>query len=270
MWWWAPTKPEAHRRLLAPFLSSPQTSGLFTDFDGTLSEIVQVPSEARPLEGVTELLARLARSYRVVAVVSGRSAAELLEWLGTEVEIWGTHGVERTRDGEVELSSEAAPYQELMARVAEEARSAMEEAGLEGATVEDKRVVLGLHYRQASDRGGAQRALERLAADLASRHNLVVATGKASFELRPPVELSKRAVLERRARELELTAAAFVGDDVGDLPAYDALDALGDEGLATLRVAVDSEEAPEELLQRADIVLQGPAEVVELLKRLAG
>jgi trehalose 6-phosphate phosphatase len=122
----------------------------------------------------------------------------------------------------------------------------------------------------ASDRARARVELERLAAELAERHGLVVASGKASFELRPPIELSKRVVVERRARELELEAAAFLGDDLGDLPAYDALDSLAAEGVHTLRVAVASEEAPEELLERGDLVLKGPREVVELLSTLAG
>lgn len=256
--------------MLAPFLSSPQTSGLFTDFDGTLSEIVRVPSEARPLAGVADLLAELAGRYRAVAVVSGRSATELLKWLGPEIEIWGTHGVERTQGGEVELSEQAAPYEELMTEVAAEAAARIDAANLDGTMVEDKRVVLGLHYRMASNREEAKRELERIARELADRHGLVLVSGKASFELRPPIELSKRTVVEQRVRQLELSAACFIGDDLGDLPAFDALDALAGENVATLRVAVDSDEAPEELIQRADLVLQGPIEVLELLRALAG
>jgi len=112
--------------------------------------------------------------------------------------------------------------------------------------------------------------LERIARELAERHGLVLVSGKASFELRPPIELSKRTVVEQRARQLELSAACFIGDDLGDLPAFDALDALDGGNMDTLRVAVDSDEAPDELLRRADLVLQGPVEVVELLRTLAG
>jgi trehalose 6-phosphate phosphatase len=250
-------------------LASPQTSGLFTDFDGTLSQIVRVPSQARPLAGVSEVLAELAGRYRAVVVVSGRSASELLEWLGPDIEIWGTHGVERTQGGEIVLSEQAAAYEQLMTDVAAEAAACIDAAGLEGAMVEDKRIVLGLHYRSAPNREHAKEELQRIARELADRHGLVVVSGKASFELRPPIELSKRAVVEQRARQLELSAACFIGDDLGDLPAFDALDALGSEKVATLRVAVDSDEAPEELVRRADLVVEGPAEVVELLRTLA-
>ncbi len=250
-------------------MTSPQTSGLFTDFDGTLSQIVRVPSQARPLAGVSELLAELAGRYRAVVVVSGRSASELLEWLGPDIEIWGTHGVERTQGGEIVLSEQAAAYEQLMTDVAAEAAACIDAADLEGAMVEDKRIVLGLHYRRAPNREQAKEELQRIARELADRHGLVIVSGKASFELRPPIELSKRAVVEQRARQLELSAACFIGDDLGDLPAFDALDVLESENVATLRVAVDSDEAPEELVRRADLVVEGPAEVVELLRSLA-
>ena len=81
--------------LLAALRAHPERAGLFLDFDGTLSHIVHRPSDARPIEGVKDALDELAGHYRAVAIVSGRSATELLEWLGPGVEIWGTHGAER-------------------------------------------------------------------------------------------------------------------------------------------------------------------------------
>jgi hypothetical protein len=54
---------------LARFLEHPSSAGLFLDFDGTLSEIVHIPSEARPVDGVPEVLQALTRRFAVVAVV---------------------------------------------------------------------------------------------------------------------------------------------------------------------------------------------------------
>ena len=90
-----------------------------------------------------------------------------------------------------------------------------------------------------------------------------------AFELRPPAEFTKAAVVLDRARELGVASAAFVGDDRVDLPGFDALDVLRDEGIHTVRVAVDSAEAPPELLERADLVVKGPGGVVELLDGLS-
>ena len=59
---------------LAEIQRSPDEAGIFLDFDGTLSEIVLVPSDARPHEGVPSLLERLSAKYAVVSIISGRSA----------------------------------------------------------------------------------------------------------------------------------------------------------------------------------------------------
>ncbi len=254
---------------LEPFRQSPDATGIFLDFDGTLSEIVLLPHDARPIEGVPELLDLLTTRYRVVSVISGRSAGQLVEWLGAGVEIWGVHGAERVVGGEIRLTSHAEPFADLMKRVRTEAEERIAALDLPGVVVEDKGVMMGLHFRAAPDVEKARSELDRLAAELSESHGLLRAGGRLAFELRAPKEFSKAAVLLERAREEHLEAALFVGDDRVDLPAFDALDQLKDEGLTTLRVAVDSDEAPAQLLERADLVVGGPNGVVELLKRLA-
>ncbi len=252
--------------LLRPFLERPERSGIFLDFDGTLSEIVRVPSDARPMRGARELLAALARRYAVTAIVSGRSAHELLDWLGPETEIWGVHGAQRTAGGKVELSPAAAPFEDLMRTVHDEAAARVEELGLEGVIVEDKAVMVTLHFRNATDHGRARAALDAVASELVSRHGLTRASGRLAYELRPPVAFTKAAVVRERSRDLQ--AVAFAGDDRVDLPAFDALDDLAKHGVATLRIAVSSPEAPAELLERADVVVGGPRGALEFLNRL--
>ncbi|HWC13006.1 MAG TPA: trehalose-phosphatase [Actinomycetota bacterium] len=246
----------------------PDAAGIFADFDGTLSEIVRVPHEARPLDGTADLLDSLGRCFALVAIVSGRSAAQLSQWLGPNVEIWGTHGAEYAHGGSISLTERAARYEELMGRVRDEARAALAELDIDGVILEDKRVMIGLHFRAASDVEVARRALDGVAEELASRHGLIRAGGRLAFELRPPEEFSKAAVVLERARDLRLEAALFIGDDRVDLPGFDALDVLADEGLATVRVAVDSDEAPPQLIERADVVVDGPSAALRFLQRL--
>ena len=250
-----------------PFVSAPESAGLFLDFDGTLSEIVDDPSAARPVEGVTELLAGLVQRLKLVSVVSGRSAHELLEWLGPDIEIWGLHGAERTAGGKVLVSEHALHFIDSMQQARDEARASLTDDGI---FVEDKGVMIGLHYRKAPDQDAAEEKIEKVAERLAQTFGLVRASGKLVVELRPPVEFSKADVLRRRSRESSLRAAAFIGDDVVDLPAFDALDELAAEGLTTLRIAVSSAEAPHDLLQRADVVVEGPSGVVNWLRGLLG
>jgi trehalose 6-phosphate phosphatase len=257
-----------HDDLLMPFRSSPSSAGIFLDFDGTLSEIVLVPSDARPLVGVQDLLAGLGSRFAVVSIVSGRSADELVEWLGTDVEIWGVHGAQRALGGKTAYSDRALPHRELIALVKAEAEEEIARAGLPGVIVEDKGVMIGLHFRAAADPERAHDELDRIAEQLVRKHGLNRAGGRLAFELRPPVDFSKAAVVLDRTREARLSAVMFVGDDKVDLPAFDALDILQTEGVHTVRVAVNSTEAPTELLTRSDLVVDGPAGVVELLTTL--
>lgn len=252
--------------LLRPFLERPERAGIFLDFDGTLSEIARLPTDARPVEGAAELLADLARRYAVVAIVSGRAAPDLVEWLGPEVEIWGVHGAQRATKGTVELAARARPFEAQMKNVYAEAQQRVDELGLTGALVEDKAVMVTLHYRGADDPERAKTELEALARELAAREGLTWVPGRASYELRPAIDFTKAAVIAERASDLE--AVAFAGDDTVDLPGFDALDALARRGVAILRIAVRSDEAPRELLDRADVVVDGPSGALELLRRL--
>lgn len=244
-------------------------SGLFLDFDGTLAEIVHRPSDARPIEGAREVLHELARHFGLVAIVSGRSAHELLTWLGPELEIWGVHGAERTMGGSVVLSNAAQPFEELMRKVHKEAAERVAALGDPGIIVEDKAVMIGLHFRAADDVDSARSELDRIAGEMAREHGLMRAGGRLAYELRPPHDFSKAAVVLDRTRELSLDGAVFMGDDRVDLPGFDALDILeAEDGVVAVRVAVDSAEAPPELIERADVVVGGPPAALDFLRSL--
>jgi trehalose 6-phosphate phosphatase len=88
-----------------------------------------------------------------------------------------------------------------------------------------------------------------------------------SVELHPPIAADKGTALE--ALTAGLSAVCYAGDDRGDLPAFDALDRLAAAGVHTLRVAVASPEAPPELVHRADLLVDDPGGVIDLLRRLA-
>jgi trehalose 6-phosphate phosphatase len=59
----------------------------------------------------------------------------------------------------------------------------------------------------------------------------------------------------------------FGGDDLGDLAAFDAVDELRASGLAGLLVCSGSTEEAA-LAERADLVVDGPAGVVALVRAL--
>jgi trehalose 6-phosphate phosphatase len=247
---------------------SPGESGLFMDFDGTLAEIVPLPEDARPLAGVPEVLSELNRLFRTVAVVSGRSAVDLAGWLGPEVEIWGLHGAQRAYGGRVEIAPVFAHFEEPVQAALQEASGRFAEADIPGAVVENKHIMVGLHWRNAKDREKAEGAIAEIARELAAKYGLQLGQGKMSLELKPPIDVSKGDVVVNRVRDEVLRAVGFAGDDLVDLPAFNVLDELAKSGTETVKVAVASEEAPPELIERADLVVNGPGGMLGWLQRL--
>jgi trehalose 6-phosphate phosphatase len=232
--------------------ADPARAAVIMDFDGTLAPIVDDPPSATPLPEATATLDRLARCFGRVAVVSGRPVAFLRDRLTVEgLALFGQYGVERFEGTEVTTVPAAAHWADAVRRAADEA-----EAELPDLFVERKgEVAVGLHWRRRPD-------LEAEATDLGHRlaatHGLRMEPGRQTLELRPPLDIDKGTAVEELAGDA--SAALFIGDDRGDLAAFDALTRLVDEGRLAhaVRVAVRSAEAPTELLERADFVVDGP------------
>jgi trehalose 6-phosphate phosphatase len=246
---------------LGPWLTSPETAGVFTDFDGTLSPIVDDPATAGPLPGAESVLAGLADRFARVAVISGRPVAYLLERLSGagSVVLSGLYGLERARGGTIEEVPAALPWRQVVERVASEA----ETSAPPGVRVERKGLAVTLHVRTAPERAGW---VNEWAAARVAETGLVAHPGKMSVELRPPVEADKGTVVTELAQGLE--AVCFLGDDRGDLPAFAALAELSARGVHTLAVAVSSDEAPAELVDAADLVVPDPEGALFLLETL--
>jgi len=241
-----------------PLLSDPGHAGVFTDFDGTLAPIVTDPWLAAPLPGAVEVLVRLAGTFGVVGVISGRPLDYLIGQLGDELWLSGLYGLETLEGGRRIEAPQAAEWRPVVDAAVQRARHEF------GDAVEPKGLSLTLHFRARPDLGPAVRAWAD--AD-ATRSGLVVRPAKASVELHPPVKADKGTVIERAAAGLK--AVCFLGDDVGDLPAFDGLDRMAAAGVHTVRVGVATEEAPPDLLARADVVVDGPAGALAVLERLS-
>jgi len=246
--------------LVAPFRSDPAGAAVFSDFDGTLAGIVDDPAASLPLPGVVDELARLARRYGVVGVISGRPAAFLHTHLGGRgLYLSGLYGLElAAEDGDVEVAPEAERWRPVVEEVAERAAAA-----LTGLGVEHKGLSVTVHYRTAP--AGAAAAHEWAEREAAAT-GLVIHAARMSYELRPPVERDKGSVLAEAAEGR--SQVCFLGDDRGDLSAFDALDRMAAAGAAVVRVAVASPETPEELLARADVVVEGPEGSLSFLRAL--
>jgi len=246
---------------LAPFVAAPTASVVAVDFDGTLSPIVDEPAMARPLDGVSAVLTELSGRLGEVAVVSGRPVGFLVPIFPTTVTLAGLYGLEVVRDGKLEEHPGAEGWRRQVADIAATA----ERDAPDGLRVERKGLSLTLHYRGRPDL--AEESL-RLATAWTDGTGLAVRPAKMSIEVHPPVAEDKGTVVGRLAADRQ-GPVMFIGDDLGDLPAFDTLDALASDGRPVLRVAVASDESPDGLVARADLVVDGPHGAAELLHTLA-
>lgn len=249
---------------LAPWAEEPGRAAVLCDFDGTLSPIVDEAAEARPLPGAAELLHRLSGRLGLVAVVSGRPATFLrdrLAGVGPAVHLVGLYGMEWVADGAVHLAAEAEPWVPVVAEVVAGARA----GAPPGVTVEDKGATVVLHWRSAPEAGDW--CLDRAEA-VAAETGLVVQPARMAVELRPPLATDKGSAVDALVPGHSM--AAYAGDDAGDLAAFDALDRLEAAGGRAARVVVADRETPDELVRRADLVVEGPMAFLALLRELAG
>jgi trehalose 6-phosphate phosphatase len=237
----------------------PAEAAVLLDFDGTLAPIVDDPEAARPIAGAGEAVAALTGAYGRVAVVSGRPIAYLVDHLPAEVDLVGLYGLERRVAGRRVEDPVASAWRATVDEVAEHARRT---AG-EGVWVEHKGLSLTLHVRRNPEWA---EAAQRWAEEAAARTGLRARPAKMSVELHPPVEVDKGTVVEELVGDLG--AVCFVGDDVGDLPAFAAVARLGQQGKLALRVVVDSPEATAEVRAAGDLLVDGPAGALALLRRL--
>jgi trehalose 6-phosphate phosphatase len=244
-------------------------TALCLDFDGTLAPIVDDPEAAAPLEGTLELLGRLAGRFAAVALVSGRPAGWLAERAAAPgVRYLGLYGLEEVVDGLVQAAPEAEAVRPA-ARAALAELASHPAVTASGAYLEDKGLSIGVHLRRVADPARWAGPVEAAAREAAARHGLRVEPGRLVWELRPASGLDKGDAVRRVVDESGAGAVVMAGDDRGDLAGFEAVEELAARGLSGLRVAVRSGESPPELLQRADLVVDGPEGLRELLDRWA-
>jgi trehalose 6-phosphate phosphatase len=180
--------------------------------------------------------------------------------------VLGHYGAERwdARSGTVDAP---APHPGVAA-VRAELPGLLDRIGAwKGTWTEEKGRSVAVHTRRADDPQAAFEALRAPLADLATRHGLIVEPGRMVLELRPP-GMDKGVALLEYVREIGAGAVMYAGDDLGDLPAFAAVDELRSDGVPGLLVCSGSEEVTE-LAKRADLVVDGPEGVVRLLGALA-
>jgi len=255
---------------LAAVRADPERSAVLLDVDGTLAPIVRHADDATVPEAVRGVLIQVAKRYGVVACVTGRRAADARRIVSIgSIAYVGAHGGEFLRPGSVQPEIDRA-VEEWTRRVQEFAREA-DTAGLSRLRVrlEDKSSIVAFHWRGAPDEDAARAAVEELA-NRAEAVGLATHWARKVLEVRPPVKMDKGIGIRRLLREADVRVALYAGDDATDLDAFAALNEMVEQGRldAVVLAGVASDEAPPEIVEQADIVLDGPGEVRALLEAL--
>lgn len=245
------------------------------DFDGTLSPIVADPAAAAIHPDGPDVLAGLASAVRAVAIVTGRPAGQVLDLGGLDrvasrlpddvhLLVRGQYGHERWDSATRQITSPPPPDGLAAFRDSLPALLAAHDAS--GAHIEEKGLAVAVHTRRMPD---AEQAFERLLPAMqqgAARAGLALEPGRMVLEVRAP-GTDKGDAVRALVQEYDAGGLVFVGDDLGDLSAFDAVRDLRGSGLPGLLVCSGSTEQVA-LVERSDLVVDGPDGVVEFLRQL--
>ena len=269
------TSDEGERKYAALVRAAAETIvGL--DFDGTLAPIVDDPAEAHIHPDAGGVLVDLAEQVLAIAVVTGRPARQALDLgglervgnaigdAGRELYLFGQYGNERWSSTNRRVIGPRPPHG-LATFIADLPRL-LRRLGAEDAHIEEKGLAVAVHTRRLDDPDATYDELLPAIREQAARHDLVVEPGRQVIEVRSS-GMNKGIVVERLVEELDAGGFVFVGDDLGDLEAFEAVAALAKGGMATLLVCSESSEEST-LVRLSDVVVHGPEGVLDLLRQL--
>jgi trehalose 6-phosphate phosphatase len=251
---------------LAALVADPARALVTLDYDGTLAPIVERPEDAAPAPGALAALTACARTFGTVAIVTGRPAAVVVSLAGAadvdHLVVLGHYGEERwTRAAGLV----APPEHPGLAT----ARRLLAERLPDGARIEEKGLSVAVHTRSAADPDGVLDKATALVEEVAAETGLAVNHGRYVVELRAPGARDKGDAIRALVRECAPRAVLFAGDDLVDLPAYEAVEAFRANGGGNgVGVFVDNPEAAA-VRDHADIVLPDTEACVTFLHDLA-
>jgi trehalose 6-phosphate phosphatase len=269
------TSREAEQRY-ADLVAAAARSVVGLDFDGVLSPIVDDPAQAHIHPGARDVLVDLAEVVRAIAVITGRPARQALALgdldvvggeigdHGKELFVFGQYGNERWSSTRRRVVSPRPP--QGLSTFQRELPGLLRRADAGGAHVEEKGLAVAVHTRRLPEPAAARDRLIGPMRELAERHGLALEPGRNVIEVRSP-GMSKGHAVRTLVEEQDAGGFLFAGDDLGDLDAFDAVEELRGQGLATLLVCSLSEEESA-LADRADVLVDGPDGVLGLLRRL--
>lgn len=265
----------AGAQALGTVAADPDGTLLVSDFDGTLAPIVPNPEDSRLDPRSGEAFAGLARRVGKVAMVTGREAEvarrlggfEQLEGFESLV-LLGQYGLEEwdASTGEVRVPEAPQSVREALAELADLLADPRLPDFCAGAHLEDKGRAIGVHTRRAADPAACLSWLQAPLAEVANRHGLVLEPGRNVVELRSS-SVNKGDAIRTLVERFRPRVVVMMGDDLGDLAAFEAVESLSAQGIVGIRVVAGSAEQPV-VARQADVLCGGPEGVASWMEDL--
>lgn len=254
-----------YTEILEPAIRSKRL-GIFSDFDGTLSNIVDQPETASIAWENRQHLQNLKQQAAAVGIISGRAVKDLVKRVDIKgLEYVGNHGLEHWLDGKEVAAGNVKRHSGDLALAVRDLTPQL----LPGMQLEDKRLTLSVHFRQTASPAAVRKKFWQVIKKVAMRRKLKLFHGRGIFELRPPIEIDKGTAFELLIKKWKLTGAIYIGDDVTDTAAFIAARKLRRSGVcAAYSVGVIDQETPQSVVELADTSVEGVAGVTSFLSWL--
>lgn len=254
---------------LDAIVAEPARALITLDYDGTLSPITDRPEQAVPAPGALAALTACSAVFGRVAIVSGRPAAVVVSLAGAaavdNLVVLGHYGEERWTAADGLVAPPEHPGVRVARRLLAERFAPL---AAQGIRVEEKGLSVAVHTRGAADPDAALKVAAEVVEGIAAETGLVTNYGRYVAEVRPPGATDKRGAIRSLVAECDPLGLLFAGDDLVDLPAYQAVHEFRAAGGAGVGVFVDNPEAPA-VRALADVVVPHTAACVAFLAALA-
>ncbi|XP_076895380.1 trehalose-phosphate phosphatase A-like [Bidens hawaiensis] len=206
---------------------------LFLDYDGTLAPIVDNPDHAF-MSNAMRAAVRNVSKYIPTAIISGRSRAKVHKFVGLkELYYAGSHGMDilgpaqslADQTTEVTEGNLYQPATEFLPIINEVFVSLVEiMKSIEGATVEDNKFCVSVHYRNVDEKDW-ETVAQHVNDTLEKYPRLRLTHGRMVLEVRPVLKWDKGKAVEFVLESLGLSNCddvlpIYVGDDRTDEDAF--------------------------------------------------
>lgn len=242
-------------------------AGLFSDFDGALSEIASVPDDAVAFPGAEEAIRALSNQLEVAGIITGRAVDDVGRMISiNDLVVVGNHGLEWWNKGQRHDHESGVAAIEAIAKVMNETEKALAgETDVSNMIWENKRLSATIHFRNVDDPAETEALLLPIVVPLAEENGLRCTTGKMIVEIRPQAQVNKGTAIDTLIEQHGLQSAVYIGDDVTDVDGFRALREQRASGVHTLAVGVVTPDAHPDVIEHADEVVGSVAELVEVL-----